>query len=152
MKPVDFLKNTDRIFAMVTIVISMVMFYLIGGMEEPYSPGALSASTYPRIILGCIIFVSLLLMFRPVRPSVPDDDNKSNRGIVVIVFMVIYIALLEKVGFFLLTPVVLLTIPLIAGLKRYRLILFSVVVVMLGLYGVFVEVLNIPLPQGILGD
>ncbi len=151
MKVIEHLKNTDRIFALVIIFFSMVMFWYIGGMEEPYSPGALSASTYPRLVLGCIMFVSLLLILRPARLPAKSEST-TQRGMLIIILMAAYIALLETVGFFILTPVILIVIPLVAGLRRYRLILFSVFVVMLGLYGVFVEVLNIPLPQGWLGD
>jgi hypothetical protein len=151
MKVLEQLKNTDRIFAMVIIAVSMVLYWYIGGMEEPYSPGALSASTYPRLVLGCTIFVSLLLIFRPARLPAKSDST-SQRSVLIIILMVAYISLLETVGFFILTPVVLILIPIVAGLKRYRLILLSVFVVLLGLYGVFVEVLNIPLPQGLLGE
>jgi putative tricarboxylic transport membrane protein len=65
---------------------------------------------------------------------------------------VIYIALLEKIGFFILTPLFLFVLPYMVGFRRYRLITMSVIVVTAALYGVFVEVLNIPLPQGLLGD
>ena len=151
MKVIDFFKNSDRIFALMMIIMSVVMYFLIGGMDEPYSPGALSASTYPRLVLVCIVIVSALLIFRPAKIS-KAENAKSYRGIVVIIIMIAYISLLETIGFFILTPLVLFVVPLLAGLRRYRLMLISVILVTAGLYGVFVEVLNIPLPQGLLGE
>ncbi len=151
MKVINFFKNSDRLFALMMIIIAMVMYALIGGMDEPYSPGAMSASTYPRVVLASIIFVSTLLIIRPANTS-KTQNAKSCRGIVVIIIMIAYISLLETIGFFILTPVVLFIIPMLAGLRRYPLMLISVILVTAGLYGVFVEVLNIPLPQGLLGE
>ena len=151
MKIITYLRHKDRIFALVMIVFSVVMYVLIGGLEEPYSPGALAASTYPRLVLIGIGLVSCLVIVRPVH-----DDNKgegfSLHSIAVIILIAVFISLLETVGFFILTPVFLFTLPLIAGFRRYGVILTSVIVVTAVLYGVFVEVLNIPLPQGFLGD
>jgi hypothetical protein len=151
MNVAGFLRNQDRIFALLMIAISSVMYGLIGGMEEAYSPGALAASTYPRLLLGCIIFVSCLLIIRPIKPD-KNQERFSLQGMFVIIFMATYIALLETVGFFILTPAFLFILPLIAGFRRYGLITLSVILVTAALYGVFVEVLNIPLPQGLLGD
>jgi hypothetical protein len=151
MNLVEFVRNTDRLFAVLMIVISLVLYGLIGGLEEPYSPGAMAASTYPRLILGCIMSISCLVIIRPVHGQ--DKGEKfSLQGVAVIVFLAIYIALLETLGFFLLTPVCLFILPLMAGFRRYSLILLSVIIITAALYGVFVEVLNIPLPQGLLGE
>jgi len=65
---------------------------------------------------------------------------------------VMYIALLETIGFFILTPIFLFILPLLAGFRRYVLISVSVVVVTAILYGVFAWLLNIPLPAGLFGD
>lgn len=99
MKVINFFKNSDRLFALMMIIIAMVMYALIGGMDEPYSPGAMSASTYPRVVLASIIFVSTLLIIRPANTS-KTQNAKSCRGIVVIIIMIAYISLLETIGFF----------------------------------------------------
>ncbi len=151
MAIVNFLRHSDRIFAVIVIIVSAILYVFIGDMDEAYSPGAMSASTYPRLILVCNIIVSCLLIFRSVR-TVEKEKNTSNQGFYAIVLMVIYIALLEKIGFFILTPIFLFILPYMAGFRRYRLILLNIIVVTAVLYGVFVEVLNIPLPQGLLGD
>jgi hypothetical protein len=63
-----------------------------------------------------------------------------------------YIGLIEIVGFFVLTPVFLILLPVMAGFRRYGMIITSAAVVTAIFYGIFVGVLNIPLPAGILGD
>ena len=74
-----FFHHRDRVFALVLIVLASIFYVVIGGMQEPYSPGALAASTYPRLILACIIALSCLLIVRPVsgeqRISTPMMDG-----------------------------------------------------------------------------
>ena len=151
MSIVKYFRHSDRIFALIVITVSVFLYVLIGDMDEAYSPGAMAASSYPRLILACTMLVSGLLILRPAR-SVDEKKSKSYQGFYAIVSMVIYIALLEKIGFFILTPLFLFVLPYMVGFRRYRLITMSVIVVTAALYGVFVEVLNIPLPQGLLGD
>lgn len=152
MRILRWLGNPDRLLAMTVIVIACFMFYLIGGKDEPYSPGAMAASTYPRLVLGCIIFTALLLIARPARQLAAGQNRSMLVGLPVIILMALYIALLETAGFFVLTPIFLVLLPLLAGFRRYGLIILSSCLVTVILYGVFVEVLNIPLPAGFLGD
>ena len=146
-----FFHNRDRVFALVLIVLASIFFALIGGLEEPYSPGALAASTYPRLILVCIIILSCLLIIRPVTGE-QGISIISAKGFAVILLTAGYILLLESLGFFVLTPVFLFLIPLVVGYRHHVTNAASAVLVTAALYAVFVLVLNIPLPTGLLGD
>ena len=151
MTMTGFCQHRDRVFALVLIVLASICYTLIGGMEEPYSPGALAASTYPRLILTCIIALSCILIIRPV-----SDEQQTTiipwKGLAVILLAAGYIFLIERVGFFVLTPVFLLLVPLVVGYRHYVATAASAIMVTAGLYAVFVLVLNIPLPAGLLGD
>ena len=146
-----FFQHSDRAFAFVLIVLASIFYALIGGMQEPYSPGAFSASTYPRLILVCIIVLSSLLIVRPVSGE-QGAGAVSMKGLTIILLSAGYIFLIEPVGFFLLTPLFLLLVPLVAGYRHFAAITFSAIAVTAVLYAVFVMVLNIPLPAGLLGD
>ena len=142
--------GSDRFFLIVLIALSVSLFSLIGGMEEVSSPGELKASTYPRILLACIIIFSTALLLNTDR----DKHNTayfSGKGFMVIVLIAGYIALLDTVGYFVLTPILLFVLPLLAGFHNYGQILLSVVLITASLYGVFDLVLSIPLPNGFLG-
>jgi len=143
--------HRDRVFALVLIVLASIFYALIGGVEEPYSPGALAASTYPRLILACIIALSCLLIIRPA-PGDQKISFISAKGLAVILLAAGYILLIESLGFFVLTPVFLFLVPLVAGYRHPVANAASAVLVTAGLYAVFVLVLNIPLPAGLLGD
>ena len=154
MNVTGFLQNRDRVFALVLIVLASIFYALIGGMEEPYSSGSLSASTYPRLILACIIVLSSVLIIRPVHDAsdVQDASLISRHGLVVILLVAGYIFLVEPVGFSLLTPVLLFAIPLVVGFRNHAANAASAVLVTAALYAAFVLVLNISLPAGLLGD
>jgi len=145
------LHHPDRLFAVIVIALSVLMYVLTGEMAPPDSAGAISASTYPRIVLIFIIILSIALVVRPV-----SGESRGGplvlRGLPVIFLSALYIALVEPVGFFLITPVFLFVLPLLAGFRNYRLTAISVFVITALLYGVFVETLAIPLPTGLLGD
>ncbi len=146
-----FFHHRDRVFALVLIVLASVFYALIGGMEEPYSPGALAASTYPRLVLACIIALSCALIIRPVSGA-QGTGIVSMKGLAVILLAAGYIFLIEAVGFFVLTPLFLFLVPLVIGYRHHVATAGSAVLVTAGLYAVFVLVLNIPLPAGLLGD
>ena len=146
-----FFLHRDRVFALVMIVLASIFYALISGLEAPYSPGALSASTYPRLILGCIIVLSCLLIVRPVSGE-ETTGTLSMKGLAVILLSAGYIFLIELLGFFVLTPVFLFLVPLMVGYRQFVASAASAVLVTAALYAVFVLILNIPLPAGLLGD
>lgn len=145
-----FFRHRDRVFALVLLVLASVFYGLIGGMEEPYSPGALAASTYPRLILACIIVLSCLLV---IRPTAAEARGRilSAKGLAVTLLAAGYIFLLEALGFFVLAPVFLFVVPLVLGYRHHLANAISAVAVTVVLYAVFVVVLKIPLPAGLLG-
>ena len=151
MTMTGFFHHRDRAFALVLIVLASIFYALIGGMDEPYSAGALAASTYPRLILACIIVLSCVLIIRPASGE-QTTTIISMKGLAVILLAAGYIFLIEPVGFFLLTPVFLFLVPLVIGYRHHVATVASAVLVTAGLYAVFVLVLNIPLPAGLLGD
>jgi len=145
------LRHPDRMFALVLIGLAAVMFVITGNLEQQVTPGAMSASTYPKLILVCIMLLSGLIL---IKPAAGESDRRPVvlRGLPVILLTATYIALIELAGFFVITPLFLFVLPLFAGYRRYMMIAISVVVITASLYGVFVEILSIPLPQGLLGD
>ena len=151
MTMTGFFHQRDRVFALVLIVLASIFYALIGGMDEPYSPGALAASTYPRLVLACIIALSCLMIIRPAS-SEQASNIVSMKGLAVILLAAGYIFLIEPVGFFVLTPLFLFLVPVVAGYRHFVAIAASAVLVTAGLYVVFILVLSIPLPAGLLGD
>jgi hypothetical protein len=95
--------------------------------------------------------MSCALIIRPVSGE-QGTTIISVKGVAVILLAAGYIFLIEPVGFFVLTPVFLFLVPLVIGYRHPAVSAASAVLVTAGLYAVFVLVLNIPLPAGLLGD
>jgi len=145
------LRHPDRLFAVVVIVASAIMYVLTGTMIPPDAPGAISAAAYPKFILIVIVLLSCLVCIRPVQGMTRRDPIRL-RGIPIVLLSILYIALIEPVGYFLVTPVFLFVLPLLAGFRNHLLNAVSAVIVTALIYGVFVKTLSIPLPPGLLGD
>jgi len=144
------LRHPDRIFALVTIALAAVMYSIAGTLAPPVNPGEISASTYPKVILLCIIGMCCIVLARPEEKE--QTGAVSFRGVPVGLLCAVYIALIEPVGFFIVTPVFLFLLPWLVGFRRHLLNLVSVAVNMAFVYLVFVKALSIPLPPGLLGD
>lgn len=143
--------GSDRFLALLLILVSALLYGLLGELDEPRAPGQISAATYPRLLLLGLILFNAILMLKP-----GTGETKQARfplkGVMVIAVITLYIALLEVAGYFVLTPLLLISLPLIAGFRKPGLILFSVALVTLSLYAIFVLVLEIPLPTGFIGS
>ena len=148
---VNLFRPADRLFTLLLIAAACVMFALTGETRDPVAPGALSASTYPKLILACIVAISCALLVRS-RAAGNGTDAPSLQALPVIALTAGYILLLEAIGFFLLTPAFLFILPLLAGYRDYARIAAGSVLVTAGLYGVFARVLTVPLPPGLLGE
>lgn len=143
--------GSDRFFAIVLIGISALLYAMLGGMDEAYSPGELAASTYPRMLLICMMLFCGSLILAP-KKSADAPARFPIAGIAVIAVIAGYILLVDVVGYFLLTPLLLMALPLLAGFINLKLIAISATCVTGALYCIFDLILNIPLPAGLLGN
>ena len=145
------LHHPDRLFAIVVIAAAVIMYGLTGTVAPPDAPRALAASAYPKFILICIVLLSCLVIIKPVSGET-TTRQVSLRGVPIIILCIVYISLIEPVGFFITTPLFLFILPVLAGFHNHKLNAISVLVLTALVYGVFVKTLSIPLPAGLLGD
>ena len=152
MHVVNYLRHPDRLFSLLLIGLAALMYWLTGTMEEPVSsPGAISASTFPLLTLLCIVGICGFIIIRPVA----TDEVKvpsSWQGLFFILLTTVYIALIEPLGFFVVTPLFLIAQPLLENFRRYTMLGISVILITATVYALFVYVLAIPLPAGLLGE
>ncbi len=151
MKGTSLSLGTDKTFSVMLIAISALLYSMLGGMDPAMSEGEISASTYPRLLLvGVMVFCGLHILSRNSESHAAAQFPIA--GLVVISMIGSYIYLVDIVGYFLLTPILLFALPMLAGYKNYKSITVSVLFITCALYGVFDLVLNIPLPNGLLGE
>lgn len=151
MKGTSLSLGTDKTFSVILIASSALLYSMLGGMDPAMSEGEISASTYPRLLLiGVMAFCGLHIFSQNSESSAKAQFPIA--GLVVISMIGSYIYLVDIIGYFLLTPVLLFVLPVLAGYKNYKSITVSVLFITCALYGVFDLVLNIPLPNGLLGE
>lgn len=150
MKFLMYLRHPDRLFALALIGVSAVMYALTGTMQEPAGPGEIAASTFPLLTLLGIVLICGFIIFKPGQETAKFPA--SWKGLYVIILTAVYIALIEPLGFFVITPIFLLLQPLLENFRRYTMLSISVILTTASVYGLFVYVLAIPLPAGILGE
>jgi putative tricarboxylic transport membrane protein len=151
MNPVEYIRHPDRLFAVLVIAASVIMYVLTGTVAPPEAPGAMAASSYPKFILICVILLSCLVIIKPAKVETRTGPIPL-RGVPIVILCIAYIALIEPVGFFIVTPLFLFTLPVLAGFRNHKLNAISVLVLTALVYIVFVKTLSIPLPAGLLGD
>lgn len=136
--------GSDRIFSILLICLSAVAFVIVGGGEEVNEVGAFNTATYPRILLALLIAFCAVHVIS--KQSGKVKSSFSFKELVVIVVILIYIFLLNYIGYFILTPVILFVLPILYGYRKYAVILLSIALIMAFLYSVFSLLLKVPLP------
>lgn len=141
--------HTDRFMSCLLICLAVMAYGLLGGTEEVYEPGEIKASTYPRLILVGLMIACALQIVRGSAGRV-SHATFALKGLISIGLVAVYIVLLDPVGYYVLTPVVLVALPVLSGFRDYKTIAVSTTLVTVALYIVFGMILGIPLPAGLL--
>lgn len=113
---------------------------------------------FPIFSFACIILLCLGYLigtFRGGRPAArPEPVKKAGwnelKPYILCLFVILEVVLMTKIGYFVTTALFLFCAPLILGLKNYRLILLTLVIILPLFYIFFVIGLKADLPAGIL--
>jgi putative tricarboxylic transport membrane protein len=149
------LKSVNRKIGVVLIIISV--FFLILCYQLPSYPFAVvDADVVPKALGWLFLFLSILLFFQKDTETAEQKERRNipKKEILVLltvgVFIFLYIFLLEILGFVIVTALFIFVCSKYLGYKDLKSniavsILFPVI-----LYAIFVYLLQISLPQGIL--
>lgn len=153
---------TDRIIIICTLIVAAA--YLFGTWEIPLlsTVDPLGPRTYPYLIFaGFIVSAGWLYLetrartnIEPETPQAPEEraDNRHNYVIAgVVVWLSVYFASLEPVGFLIATPVFLLALMAYLNPRKWTANIASSVLFTIGAHVLFTKVLGVPLAPGILG-
>ena len=148
------LKPIHRKISLVLIAISIVYIYLSLRLPSyPYVP--VDADVVPIGLGTLLLILSLILFFSSDRES---EDKKQKRTVSkqqtgklfgVFLFLLLYVALLERVGFIAVSTLFLFTCTRFLGYRRNVVNGIVSIVIPSVLYALFRYFLGIHLPQGI---
>ena len=156
----------DHLVAILTIPIAIFLIIVEYETPRPNIPQAIGPHVWPIGLLGLLIVSAIILFFEALskkRKALPPTDfspiqtdmnwfRKPQMATVLILFgLLLYTVFLQPVGFIICTS--LLVIYQARVLERGRWIRNIVIglVFSIGVYFIFVKVLNVMLPAGVLG-
>lgn len=130
------------------------LFILLGLFFFINSIGmTLMNAIYPRtlcvlmILLGAVIGVQA---YRKEDSSKEEKDMDYKRVFASILTLIIYLLVLEKLGFIISTTLMVFLIPTMLGYKNVKVKLLTGIILSLTIYLVFGKLLSVHLPKGIL--
>ena len=138
---------SDRIFGGATIVLSLLMMWATGLIEESFIQDPLGPKAFPLVIAGVMGISGLVMMFKPdAEPHWPTMVKLAELAATVGVF-VVYAQILPIAGFVLSTIVATaFLVWRLGGTTRQSLI--GGVVIAVGIYALFQHVLGLNLAKG----
>lgn len=153
----------DSIGACVIIVFALAYYYAsfkINILENKL----INSTFFPRVLAGALILLSILLIIKDIRrqsQSNPESGDRMERAAVIrilltVLCLITYVALLETVGFLLMTVLYIFAQILILTPKEQmsvkRLLWFVAISILfsLAVYVVFTRLFTMVLPRGIL--
>lgn len=107
--------NRDAIVGLVCLVLSAVLYATLGHIEEP------RAAAFPRTIIIAMGFLSALMLLQHLlfpKPKVKQAPFPLLRVGGLFVIIIVYLAMLEVVGFYLASFLFFMAVVCIMGFKR----------------------------------
>jgi putative tricarboxylic transport membrane protein len=147
------LKNI--VTALVLIALGAAYGFLTSRLPTRSLPNAPDPSFFPWIITGCILLLSAILLVQGLTaPRRARDDAlpgpPPRAPIVFLVVLIVYVAVLPYAGFLVASVPFFAVLVALYGERRWAAIGATSILVPVILVLVFVHVLQVPLPAGVL--
>lgn len=143
------MKKYDKILTIALLLLEVFYFVLIKQLPE-------KAARYPYFVLGLLFFLTLILAINTffIKSNADEEDEKFKdikigQFLFITFASVVYIILIDIVGFFTTTVIYLLVVML--GLKNsIKWSIVTSIIFPIFIYFVFVMFLRVPVPKGLL--
>ena len=132
-------------------ILAISFYYISNFFPAPREGLFVGAATIPKvwsIFLFAVSLIGLILYCKnPKNESTKKGDNV--KSVITLIFIIlIYISLIPIIGFFISTGLFLIASMLTLKYKQYYSLIFTIVLVLLFMYIVFIKILMVPLPIG----
>lgn len=153
--------NKNSISSVILLTFGIILYFYLIPTQVPMSEGmpmAMSPQLFCKISAGCLILLSLILLFNSQRveqgeeekaPSKAESKDQLLRGTISVGIAIVYITLINVLGYFVSTSIALAVFTLFFGARNWLVIISSQIVVLLFIYLLFVKGLHVVLPSGI---
>lgn len=146
------MKTGDRITGLVLSIIGGAVWIYVNNLNTG-SLSLVDAAFFPKVIgISLIISGAFLFINTYLFGSIGKKDERIyifRKEIILIIIYAVYIIALPFLGFLVLTPILLIAVPIFLGAKGLFSNIISGVIMSIGIYLSFRYLLSVPLPAGI---
>ena len=160
--------SKDGIAALVWISLGGLLFwqsFLLLGLEEATAIGIFGPAFYPKLLALLIMILGVHLLLKDLRrrsvsvstetSDLDGDDAAAHPpdlrlSVVAFMGLIGYTYLLSKIGYLLITPIMLLGLMLLMGERRWLMMIVWAIGFSTGLHLLFRYALRVILPEGLL--
>lgn len=139
--------RTDRIIALVLIILSLALYWISLSFPE-------GANVFPQFALGAIIFLAVIMLIMDLRKCEPFSPQSKKPGwirpYIIYVLTLLYIVSITVVGFFITTIAFIIGVMFYLGLRNVSSYVIALTVIISFYYFLFVRVLHVPFPKGLI--
>lgn len=148
--------KTDIIAAICLLLLSFFVLWI--SRSFPSSKTGIGVSAFPKLLAGLLIIFSIVIIVQAIKNSSFSKKEPIFEGfkkghvliIAVIIILIIYIQMLETLGFILSSFLLLITLMFIFGERRKIILLVVPLLFSVVLYLVFSKMAMVFLPEGII--
>lgn len=150
-----FLEDPDRKVGLILLFLGLVLWFFIiptqvFGQEQSYFPKILTAWL---IVLSVILIVKGYFKKHKVKQNVSKLQNYRSehiRIIIVTIILIMYVFLIDLLGYFITTILVLLLLMFYLGVRNWKVLLLVVIITVIGFYYFFEVGMKFRFPRGII--
>ena len=148
--------KADIVAAICLLLVSLLVFWI--SKDFPSSKTGIGVSTFPKLLAGLLIIFSIVIIIQAIKnssfskkePTFKEFKKGHKLIIAVIIILIIYIQMLEVLGFILSSFLLLITLMFIFGERRKIILLLVPLLFSVILYLVFSKMAMVFLPEGII--
>lgn len=137
--------------SIILFIISGYFFIASGGLPE-------EAATFPKFVSGTLILLTAIYLYQSIMQTRRDKEKPKpevsklviKKWLYTFVMSAFYIFTLNILGFYLITPIYLLALMYLLGVKNKKMALSVAIGSTLVIYIGFSLLLSVPVPMGIL--
>ena len=140
------------VFSIIIILLSLFFFYETFNFQIT-NPRDIGPAFLPRVYslillsLGVILLVNKIKKYK-TKTIKQQDVRKFNKAILAMFLLFIYILITPYLGFYLGTPIIILTFLWVTGIRNLIILLGVPIGITLLIYLLFYQLLGIPIPTG----
>jgi putative tricarboxylic transport membrane protein len=146
----------DRLTGLLLVVLAAAYYRLAGEIEVGLASDLLGPQYFPRLLAVALAIAGAWLFVRSFlpgaglsQPARAESERLANLWIT-LGLTVVYLLLLQRVGFLVLTPLLLGAFTWVLGYRRWLPLAATAVAVSVMLWVVFARLLGVRLPPGLL--